>query len=283
MFRIGVAVDGSDASRAALEWARREARVRDATIEVVTVARTEVYVALDVAAALGTDELRRAAEVVQASLTAHLDSDDAPVDTTVLVGHPAAELAAVSRRLDLLVVGTRGHGRIVGRMLGSVTHHLATHAHCPVVAVGGDVGDVQRVVVGVDGSEAAQVALKWALRAARLHHAVLEAVMTVRVGVLPASLMGIPRDPTVAEQARATAAAHLEQLVFRADDRGDAKVEQTVLDDRPDHGLLSRAEHAQLLVVGRRGLGGFAGLVLGSTSHRVLHHATCPVAVVGYD
>ena len=60
----------------------------------------------------------------------------------------------------------------------------------------------------------------------------------------------------------------------------DVKVTRVVTRDRPVRSLLEAAHTAQLLVVGSRGRGGFSGMLLGSTSHALLHHSPCPVAVV---
>jgi nucleotide-binding universal stress UspA family protein len=60
---------------------------------------------------------------------------DVPIQTAVIEGHPAPLLTRASQGADLLVVGSRGHGEFVGMLLGSVSEHCATHAHCPVVVV----------------------------------------------------------------------------------------------------------------------------------------------------
>ena len=58
-----------------------------------------------------------------------------PISTKVVIGHPSNVLVEVSKDADLLVVGCRGHGRVLGMVLGSVSNHCTHHAHCPVVVV----------------------------------------------------------------------------------------------------------------------------------------------------
>ena len=63
------------------------------------------------------------------------DYPDVDVQISVVEGHPAPVLVEVSRDADLLVVGCRGHGAFAGMLLGSVSEHCATNAHCPVLVM----------------------------------------------------------------------------------------------------------------------------------------------------
>jgi len=136
---IVVGVDGSDSSKAALEWAAAQAPTCrltpccDRNVEWPTSygamvpwpenvdfeADARTMLAQSVDQVLGAD---RGAEVTQ----------------RVLHGHPAPTLEDASRDAGLLVVGSRGHGEFAGMLLGSVSEFLATHAHCPIVIVRGD-------------------------------------------------------------------------------------------------------------------------------------------------
>lgn len=137
-----------------------------------------------------------------------------------------------------------------------------------------------RIVVGVDGSEGSRVALRWALDEAERRHAVVEAVMTWHVPVVVASpYVGAFIEPAELE---AGAKEELDEVVAAevADRAPSPIVRQVVAAGAPAATLLERARGADLLVVGTRGRGGFAGLLLGSVSQQCVHHAPCPVVVV---
>lgn len=133
------------------------------------------------------------------------------------------------------------------------------------------------VVVGVDGSEHAARALSFAVGEVRRRDVPLEAVMAVdyypgaEFGAIPTSA---PTTDDLKEQARRALEAILEDLP------DDIEVNAVVSQGPPARALLARTQGADLLVVGSRGRGGFQGLLLGSTSHRVISHASCPVVVV---
>lgn len=134
-----------------------------------------------------------------------------------------------------------------------------------------------RIVVGVDGSPGSADALRWAAEEAELHSATLTAIMTW--GFLDQHpLDGAPFDPHFNET---SALARLREHLVRTlgPERSEA-VEPRAICDLAAHGLLEAAAHADLLVVGARGLGGFKGLLLGSVSQHCLQHATVPVAVI---
>lgn len=146
-----------------------------------------------------------------------------------------------------------------------------------------------RIVVGVDGSEEAGAALRWALEEAELRDAVVEAVhaWTYIPPVTPADSGLVPMawtDTTGAFDATREAAERIAQDQVRKV-AGDARrVEVTVVQGDPANALLERAEDADLLVVGNRGRGNLAQVLFGSISARVSDKAHCPVVVVtGHD
>jgi nucleotide-binding universal stress UspA family protein len=138
----------------------------------------------------------------------------------------------------------------------------------------------QRIVVGTDGSDGSLAALRVAADQARLHQAVLEVVVSWHpsaASTLPSFGVGSPAAETVDELHRAL----LETLAAEGlgPDCG-ITIEPRVVTGHAAEVLLDAADTADLVVVGSRGRGGFAGLVLGSVSQQVLAHAHCPVMVV---
>lgn len=126
---IVVGVDGSESSRYALRWAARQAECAGAEVSAVMAWRLpEIYAyePRDYEA-----EARSALDVV---VEETLGSDPGiPVVTRVVAGDAAPVLIDASRDAELLVVGSHGHGGFRGMMLGSVSQHCVSHAHCPVV------------------------------------------------------------------------------------------------------------------------------------------------------
>ncbi|HEY9413259.1 MAG TPA: universal stress protein [Pseudonocardia sp.] len=138
------------------------------------------------------------------------------------------------------------------------------------------------IIVGVDGSDSAQEALRFAVDEARLRSAGVRAVMgidlvTVAAGMAGWGPTGAALDPTALEH-RARAA--LDQAVDVLGEPADVKVERVVKYGQAAQVLIEEAGGAELLVVGSRGHGGFAGLILGSVSHQCATHAACPVVIV---
>ncbi len=142
---------------------------------------------------------------------------------------------------------------------------------------------MERIVVGVDGSPASGIALRWAIDEARCHQAALEAVYAwhdVYIGgeYPTASTMMVP---TLYEDA---GEKFLDTIVEAEDQSGlVAPISRLLVRDSPAHAILQAAEGADLIVIGSRGRGGFAGLLLGSVSQQVVHHATCPVVVIPFS
>ncbi|WP_122943860.1 universal stress protein [Brachybacterium sp. EE-P12] len=209
-------------------------------------------------------------------------------------GDAAGVLVMLSARARLVVVGARGRGGFLGRLLGSVSSALPAHAHCPVVVVdrGYDLGEGadrfepvdsdDPVLVGTDASARAEAALEVALQAAARRGAALKVLM-----VIPSpedwggSAVAWLPDPEVVETHRAKAAAGLER---RLDQLRETHPELTITSEvvvgDPAQELVARSGEAQLTVVGTRGHGRLASTLLGSVSRSLLQLAEGPVMVV---
>jgi nucleotide-binding universal stress UspA family protein len=135
------------------------------------------------------------------------------------------------------------------------------------------------IVVGVDGSKHSKAALRWAIDyASRLPGARVIAVMTWSYPIVPAVPLGATYVPM--EDLTDITIARLREVVDEVAGDSPVEVEEVVRCGAAAQTLLAEAEHADLLVVGTRGLGGFTGLLLGSVSHQIASHAPCPVAII---
>ena len=184
-----------------------------------------------------------------------------------------------------VVVGSRGRGGSTGLVLGSTSTAVAMHASCPVVVVhrGRDLDRGGPVVVGVDGSQLSEAAVAWAFDAAAQRGTGLTAVHAWLPPWGLADQWAVVGAGEWEALARSAAATLSESLVGWSDEHPGVVVEERVVQAHPGTALADASRGAQLVVVGCRGRGGFAGLVLGSVSRAVLHHAGCPVAVVHPD
>jgi len=134
------------------------------------------------------------------------------------------------------------------------------------------------VAVGVDGSEGAAKALAFAAEEARLRGATLRVVQAWSVPPVT-TLTYVPAE--LFDDARLEAERELDQQVTAAlGFEPHVVVDKRLVEGPPAQALLEQSGDVVLLVVGSRGRGGFGGLVLGSVSTQVVHHATCPVTVV---
>jgi len=285
MTGIVVGVDGSEGAARALVWAAREARLRQWS---VTAVMAWGWLA-DYHAIVGDQAETGDLEAIAVdALDAYVEDALGPGTAGSLgrrVVNDVATRALLDASLDaeLLVVGARGLGGVRGLLLGSVSQQCLHHASCPVAVVRADVattsGPAGRVVVGVDGSDAATQALRWAAEEARVRGAVLEVVHAwyrPYLGGYPH--VGSAFDPVVLEQA---ARSVLEAAVASVRAAGpEQPVEGVLAYGDASSEIVERSEGADLVVVASRGLGGFAGLLLGSVSAHVSRHAGRPVVVV---
>jgi nucleotide-binding universal stress UspA family protein len=283
---IVVGVDGSESAAQALQWADREATLRNWPVTAVL-----AWGFLDQHHPDLDDRFDPSYGETEAShaLDAYVDRALGPtrsgaVRKRTICDLPSAALLRSSRDASLLVVGARGLGGFRELLLGSVSHACVHHAAGPVAVVRGEhtaseAGTVERVVVGIDGSETARHALVWAVEEARLRSARLEVVHAWHMPYVT----GYPWvSPTFDLDAFEEAAQRTVAVALEAVDT-DGLVEpitRTLCSGGAASVLLEAAKGADLVVVGSRGLGGFTGLLLGSVSNQVVHHATCPVIVV---
>jgi nucleotide-binding universal stress UspA family protein len=139
--RVVVGIDGSPASQEALEWALRYASATGSTLDVV--AAWDWPVTASLAPIAPGFEPKLSAEQLLDGLIQQKKAEyrDLPIEGQVVQGDAAAVLEEASIGAALLVVATRGHGEIAGLLLGSVSEHCITHAHCPVVVYRGERGD----------------------------------------------------------------------------------------------------------------------------------------------
>jgi len=284
MGHITVGVDSSAGAAAALRWAMREAELRGWAITAV----------------LAWDFLDQQRSTVGEPFDPSYGEPDAldALNDIVLATTGAEAAAVISRRVvcdlavpallgassgsDLLILGARGLGGFRGLLLGSVSQQCLHHATCPVAIVRAQAhpgGTMERIVVGVDGSDNSQRALRWALDEGRLRQAAVEVVHTWHAPYVDAYPYGVPVfDPEIYEK---TAKQVLDTAVDAEDTAGlPVPVERIATLGGAASAIVEAAKGADLVVVGSRGLGGFKGLLLGSVSHQVTHHAPCPVVVV---
>jgi len=215
-----------------------------------------------------------------ATVEAQAAAPHVEVTTSLLLGDPAPVLLRAAGGASLLVVGNRGRGGFSGLLLGSVGVHVATHARCPVTVVRGRAENpFGPVVVGVDGSGTADVAVGLAFEQAAERDCPLHAI-TAHAQPLPPSPIGLPPLTYEPDRVRQELRRHLvQQLTDWCAKYPDVAADGEVVAGGPGAALVDRSRNAQLVVVGARGHGGFSGLLLGSVGLHLLHHAGCPVLV----
>ena len=137
--------------------------------------------------------------------------------------------------------------------------------------------DINSIIAGVDGSDTSRAALHWAYAEAAHHGASLTVVTVWQPPTLPLS----PPPADYETQPRTDALALLDRFVAELDTHEPAvDVRTSIEEGNPAKVLIERSKDGDLLVVGSRGHGGFAGMLLGSVSQHLVAHASCPVVVV---
>jgi nucleotide-binding universal stress UspA family protein len=254
---IVVGTDGSARADIAVEWAADDAVRRGRPLHVVH-----------------ATERPPAGERILAEAAARAEKNrpDLAVTGELIGESPAYALRIAGQGAVEVVVGERGYGGFDGMLLGSTGLRVAGHVRGPAIVVRGEPeGRYREVVVGVDRSPEAALALRYAFGAAVVRGAWVRAVHAWH----------LPEGPVAADRASATAVEDLAEAVAPWRDRyPGVKVIEQVPQGHAVRELAERSARADLLVVGSRGTNGPHGLFLGPVGHGVLHHARCPVAVV---
>lgn len=206
---------------------------------------------------------------------AHEHAGELKISCTAADPRPETVLIDYSRHARMIVVGAHGLGAVGRGVLGSVTTALVRHAHCPVAVIpapDSGVADLppRPVVVGVDGSACSAEAVAIAFEEAS-RRAVGIVAVTTWSELSPHSSRATMHTRTRALQAQG--------LAEQAEWYPDVPVTHVVVEDRPARRILAEADHAQLVVVGSHGRGGFPGMTLGSVGQAVLHGTRVPLIV----
>ena len=282
---IVVGIDESPAARLAVQWAARDAELRNVALTLVHAVSPEVSTRLKMPLPAGLarwqqDRGRRlvdeALKVVEA---ASRSGGPAGVHTEVRGSPAVPALVDLSKDAEMVVTGCLGSGRWPGRLLGSVSSAVLRYAHCPVAIVHDDDPSAAEpsqapVLVGIDGSSASELATAVAFDEAsrrRVGLIALHAWSDIDVSEWPG--VDWPATQSMAEQILA------ERLAGWQEQHPDVAVTRVVVQEQPARQLVERSGQAQLVVVGSRGRGGFAGMLVGSVGETVAQMAQVPVIV----
>lgn len=269
-------VDGTASSLDAVRWGAGEAGRRQVRLRLVhaywvpghdfpELELTDEDVRAEMRR-FGSDLLTRATRVAVETERALL------VETELRAGDPRVVLLDECRHAGIAVLGSRQLSATGGLLVGSIGLTLAIQGRCPLVVVRGAPVDSGPVLVGSDGSPSAGVALGFAFTEADLTGATLTVVRTWD---------GIPTDAAARHEQERQALD--EQLSPWRERFPGVLVDPVVVRGKPGAVLLEYGRHARLVVVGSRGHGEVTGLLLGSTSQRLVRRSPCPLAIVRWD
>ncbi|GGV81960.1 universal stress protein [Streptomyces griseoloalbus] len=283
---ITAGIDGTGESLAALSWAAREAVRRGVPLRVVHAWRFQAHDAVDTGDRATQEQWVRES-AGEAARTVRERHPDLAVTVDVLEGDAVDTLTGVAADAQMLVLGSRGHGRIMGFLVGSVGQQVIVGAGRPVVFVragdrpSNEVAGHEIVVGQQGGPQDSAAALGFAFETASRRGATVRAVRAWTLPPVfaysPASLQLLDEAGGLEPYERKGLAAALAPWRERYP---DVHVVEHVEMGSAGQVLLSVAGTAQLMVVGRRARRTAVGARIGSVAHGVLHHADCPVAVV---
>lgn len=295
--KILVPVDGSKFSQAAVDFiASRTTLIgKDPQIELLNV---QLPVPLRATRVVGKDVVRSYYEDEAAgamkSAIATLKKVGLPASNDYVAGHPAIEIARRAEHddVDLIVMGSHGHGALAQLIFGSVTHGVLAHTTKPLLIVRGSAapkGDSLKVGIAVDGSKFGRAAVKYALRHRDLFgdapsfvviHVVPDYAGAVMPDMAGIALPAFSADEIQAMQKKAfdTAVSPVRKFFARA----KTAMEEVCLAGMPADEIVAYAKKRKLdvLMLGSHGHGMFRSAVMGSVATRVAATSKLPLLLV---
>ncbi|MFE5374929.1 universal stress protein [Streptomyces mirabilis] len=302
---VTVGLDGSPESRAAADWAAREAKLRGLALKLVNVWEP-VPEPIAQAPLLGPETHQHWSERsemgappaegwgrIPREAAEELRAAHPEVDVLIkhVTGRPAEVLTDAAKDAEPLVLGSRGLSGVGGFMVGSVGLAVVAHAECPVVLVraegdtsgtGSAVPPSRPVVLGLDTRAPDDTLIGFAFEAAVLHGASLRVVHGWNEP--PYIAYGLPPDLELNARLGAEEAAAVSEVLRPWRKKfSTVDVVEDSLSGKAANRLVDASAEASLVVVGRRIRRSPLGAHIGPITHAVLHHATAPVAVVPHD
>ncbi|MGC4869210.1 universal stress protein [Micromonospora sp. DT53] len=281
---VVVGVDGSESALRAVRLAATEAARRHRPLRVVhgfIWPLLHVPVSPAPHAPPGGGLRDRAEELVEAAVReAEATVPGLSVSGEIIDGEAAAVLVGESPTAALIVLGDRGLGGFPALVVGSVAVQVAAYADCPVLVARGERRPDEPVLVAVDGSDASRRAADHAAETAVSLGVPLVALHAYRH---PGSSGPGDMQPLVYDEAKLRGEQErmlAGWLTGLTEEHRGLRLTCRVIHGRPGGVLAEASRSAQLAVVGGRGRGEVTGLLLGSVSQSMLHHAQCPVVVV---
>jgi nucleotide-binding universal stress UspA family protein len=286
--RIMLATDGSKAAQAATAYLKELPLPPSTTLRITAVV-TLPALAIEAASVrdferAALDEARRLVEATRATLAPR----GYPIETDVAVGDPRVEIVRQAEEwgADLIVLGARGLGMFKRLLLGSVSLAIARQARCSVLVVKGRPRKFGSVLVAMDGSEESFQAVRFLHSLALPRQSKVRLLSVVERLRYPTTAPGALRGQLLQmlKELEAERRGELDKVLERAAAQFDDKITRVTRytpTGNPADEILTTANafDTGLVVVGARGLGGAARLLLGSVSEKVLCHARCPVLI----
>lgn len=268
---IVVGIDASDGARRALAWAADEAELMNQQLRVVHVGDTLSVPGTVYPESFGHELL------ADALVTLARTHPEITRHTSLLIGHPVAQLRRLSGGAELLVLGRNRHGPLV-TALGTITDAVLAHSRCPTAIVPADSACTgESVLVGVSGSSGGLAAFRFAMGEARRRGLPVTAVRAWSARLLRRASGAAAPIPSSDDHEVLDYAVDRMHAEFP-----EVEIRTALSSQSPDISLAQHARRASLLVVGSRRADDAAAYRLGPIASWAARHAVCPVLIVGH-